>query len=32
MIHMNEVLLQYANQNRPRTLEEKDNIIDNAAK
>ena len=29
---MNEVLLQYANQNRPRTLEEKENIITNAAK
>jgi len=32
MIHMNEDLLQYANQNRPRTLEEKENIINNAAK
>ena len=32
MIHMNEDLLQYANQNRPRSLEEKENIIDNAAK
>jgi len=32
MIHMNEDLLQYANQNQPRTLEEKENIINNAAK
>jgi GTP cyclohydrolase I len=32
MIHMNEDLLQYANQNRPRTQEEKENIINNAAK
>ena len=32
MIHMNEALLQYANQNRPRTPEEKENIINNAAK
>ena len=32
MIHMNEDLLQYANQNRPRTVEEKENIINNAAK
>ena len=32
MIHMNEDLLQYANQNRPRTPEEKENIINNAAK
>ena len=29
---MNEDLLQYANQNRPRTQEEKENIINNAAK
>ena len=32
MIYMNDDLLQYANQNRPRSPEEKENIINNAAK